>query len=94
LWLGGEAGRSALAGGGIGFAGRLTYALVAFWSGTRDPEAALRAQVAAEAGKLVLTVALFVLVFVFYRTLAALPFFAGLMVTLVIPYLVVLLKKS
>lgn len=92
----GNAAVSALAGGACGVLANLAYA----WRATRNvdrtekaaPVNAFRAQVAGEAYKFAATFALFALIFVFYKKVAALPLFLGYMSTFAI-YWVALVKQ-
>ncbi len=90
---GSSAAISALLGGAIGVIANFGYV----WRAMRaapgsDPLRAYRAQAAGEALKFALTVILFALVFMHYKTVAVLPLFMGYVSTFVI-FWVALLKQ-
>ncbi|WIM04889.1 MAG: ATP synthase subunit I [Candidatus Nitricoxidivorans perseverans] len=93
---GGNAAASALAGGACGVLPNLAYAWRAIrnvgLAGEGAPANALRAQMAGEAYKFMATFALFALIFVFYKKVAALPLFLGYTSTFAI-YWVALVKQ-
>lgn len=93
---GGNAAVSALAGGACGVLANLAYAWRAarnvLLAGAGAPVSAFRAQMAGEAYKFATTLALFALIFVFYKKVAPLPLFLGYMSTFAI-YWVALVKQ-
>ena len=93
-WMLGDANAaaSALIGGGIGVAASCAYVLRALRPGVTEPLKLYRAQAAGEAYKFAVTLLLFALVFIEYKSVAALPLFLGYASTFVI-YWVALLKN-
>jgi len=92
LLSGGLAAISVLAGGLIGVLANAAYVFrgLKMVSGT-DPRQLFRAQIAAEAFKILVSLALFALVFAGFRGVSALPLFLGYISTFVI-YWAALLK--
>ena len=84
---------SALLGGGIGMLGAFAYA----WRAVRDetdPKRAYRAQMLGETYKYAVVLGGFVLVFLGYRDLAALPLFLGFALTVVVYWMALLKTRN
>lgn len=93
LVFGTSAAVSLAVGGLIGFIGNLTYV----WRAMRpenDPARALKGQVVAEFYKFVVTVGLFVLVFVTGKNLAVVMLFVGFGTTFVVHWLAMLRRNQ
>ncbi|MDP2811188.1 MAG: ATP synthase subunit I [Rhodocyclaceae bacterium] len=97
-WVDGNAAVSVLAGGACGILANLAYAWRATCNvrlaGVGAPVSAFRAQAAGEAYKFAATLALFALIFVFYKKVAPLPLFLGYISTFAIFWMALLKPVS
>ena len=85
---------SALMGGGIGILGAFAYAWRAMRGDETDPRRLYRAQMLGETYKFAVILGGFALVFLGYRDLAALPFFLGFVLTVVVYWMALLKTRN
>ncbi len=91
-WL---AGYSALIGGAIAWLPNIYFAYKAFrFSGARAAQAIVRSFYAGEAGKLILTSALFALTFIGVKPLNVMALFAGFVLTLMVSWFAPIVMKN